>query len=115
MDDSVGEMMDRLKKSDFDENTTVVFISHNGGDAAENNGPSRGQKTNLFQGRTARSHDRALARANPAEESGRWIRHNHGFLPHVPGGRRHPASIGPQTGWFQSPSGAGRKGAIPTY
>jgi arylsulfatase A-like enzyme len=50
MDDSIGEIMDRLKKLNLDENTMVVFISDNGGDAAANNGPLRAGKTSLFEG-----------------------------------------------------------------
>ncbi len=50
MDNSIGEIMDRLKKLSLDENTLVAFISDNGGDAAANNGPLRGAKTQLFEG-----------------------------------------------------------------
>jgi arylsulfatase A-like enzyme len=50
MDDSIGEIMDRLKKLNLDDNTLVVFLSDNGGDAAANNGPLRGAKTQLFEG-----------------------------------------------------------------
>jgi arylsulfatase A-like enzyme len=50
MDDSIGEIMDRLKKLNLDENTMVVFISDNGGDAAADNGPLRAGKTSLFEG-----------------------------------------------------------------
>ena len=50
LDDSIGEIMDQLKKTGVDDNTLVVFISDNGGDAAANNGPLRGQKTQLFEG-----------------------------------------------------------------
>jgi arylsulfatase A-like enzyme len=50
MDDSIGEIMDRLKRQHLDDNTLVVFISDNGGDATANNGPLRGGKTQLFEG-----------------------------------------------------------------
>jgi arylsulfatase A-like enzyme len=50
LDDAVGEVMNRLKQRNLDENTLVVFISDNGGDAAANNGPLRGAKTQLFEG-----------------------------------------------------------------
>ena len=50
MDDSIGEIMDRLQKLHLDENTLVVFLSDNGGDAAANNGPLRAGKTSLFEG-----------------------------------------------------------------
>jgi arylsulfatase A-like enzyme len=50
MDDSIGQLMDRLKHHNLEDNTLVVFISDNGGDAAANNGPLRGAKTQLFEG-----------------------------------------------------------------
>jgi arylsulfatase A-like enzyme len=50
MDDAIGDVMDRLKQRALDDNTLVVFISDNGGDAAADNGPLRGGKTQLFEG-----------------------------------------------------------------
>ncbi len=50
MDDSIGEIMDRLDKLHLTDNTLVFFISDNGGDAAANNGPLRAGKTSLFEG-----------------------------------------------------------------
>ena len=50
LDDSIGRIMDRLKQLSLDEDTLVVFISDNGGDAAANNSPLRGGKTQLFEG-----------------------------------------------------------------
>jgi arylsulfatase A-like enzyme len=50
MDDSIGEIMDQLRKAGIDDNTLVVFLSDNGGDAAANNGPLRGGKTQMFEG-----------------------------------------------------------------
>jgi arylsulfatase A-like enzyme len=50
MDDAVGEIMAKLKDLALQENTLVVFVSDNGGDAVADNGPLRGTKTYLFEG-----------------------------------------------------------------
>lgn len=50
MDDSIGRIMERLRSLSLDDNTLVVFISDNGGDAAAANGPLRAHKTSLFEG-----------------------------------------------------------------
>ena len=50
MDDAIGEIMVRLNSYGLDDNTLLVFISDNGGDAAGSNGPLRGAKAQLFEG-----------------------------------------------------------------
>lgn len=53
LDDSVGEVMDELKKQGLLENTIVYFISDNGGAAytgATDNGPFKGGKITHFEG-----------------------------------------------------------------
>ena len=58
LDQSVGEIVDRLRKWKLDHNTLVIFTSDNGGylrygESFQNissNGPYRGQKTQLYEG-----------------------------------------------------------------
>jgi arylsulfatase A-like enzyme len=50
LDDSIGEIMQRLRQNGLDDNTLVVFLSDNGGDQAADNGPLRSHKTSLFEG-----------------------------------------------------------------
>lgn len=53
MDDSVGEVLDKLKKEKLEENTLVFFISDNGGPTAEltsSNLPLRGGKGTVYEG-----------------------------------------------------------------
>ena len=50
MDDSIGGIMDHLKRQNLDGNTLVVFVSDNGGDGAASNGPLRGAKAQMFEG-----------------------------------------------------------------
>ena len=53
MDDSVGEILDKLKKEKLEENTLVFFLSDNGGPTREltsSNAPLRGQKGMMYEG-----------------------------------------------------------------
>ena len=50
MDDAIGEMMERLRDLGLDDNTLLVFLSDNGGDAAGSNGPLRGNKAQMWEG-----------------------------------------------------------------
>ncbi len=53
MDDSVGEVLDKLRKEKLEENTLVFFISDNGGPTAEltsSNLPLRGGKGTVYEG-----------------------------------------------------------------
>lgn len=53
MDDSVGAVMEQLRKSGLEENTIVFFLSDNGGPTLEltsSNLPLRGQKGQMYEG-----------------------------------------------------------------
>lgn len=53
VDDGVGRILDQLEALDLEENTLVVFLSDNGGPERTNgsdNGPLRGQKSDLLEG-----------------------------------------------------------------
>lgn len=58
VDQSVGEIMNTLRKLDLDDNTLVIFTSDNGGyihynhqfKNISNNGPLRGQKAEVYEG-----------------------------------------------------------------
>jgi arylsulfatase A-like enzyme len=53
MDDSVGSVLNSLKKNGLDENTLVFFISDNGGPTREltsSNAPLRGEKGSVYEG-----------------------------------------------------------------
>lgn len=53
LDDSIGEVMDELRKQGLEENTIVYFISDNGGatyTGATDNGPLKGGKITHFEG-----------------------------------------------------------------
>lgn len=53
MDDSVGAVMQQLRKSDLEENTLVFFLSDNGGPTREltsSNLPLRGEKGQMYEG-----------------------------------------------------------------
>jgi arylsulfatase B len=53
MDDSVGAVMEQLRKSGLEENTLVFFLSDNGGPTREltsSNLPLRGQKGQMYEG-----------------------------------------------------------------
>jgi arylsulfatase A-like enzyme len=53
MDDSVGAVMEQLRKSGLEENTIVFFLSDNGGPTREltsNNLPLRGSKGQMYEG-----------------------------------------------------------------
>ena len=53
MDDSVGAVMEQLRKSGLEENTLVFFLSDNGGPTKEltsSNLPLRGQKGQMYEG-----------------------------------------------------------------
>lgn len=50
LDDAVGAIMAKLNDLRLDDNTLVVFVSDNGGDAVADNGPLRGSKASLFEG-----------------------------------------------------------------
>jgi arylsulfatase B len=53
MDDSVGAVMDQLRKSGLEEDTLVFFLSDNGGPTLEltsSNGVLRGQKGQMYEG-----------------------------------------------------------------
>jgi|SaaInlStandDraft_1057018.scaffolds.fasta_scaffold02828_7 arylsulfatase A-like enzyme len=52
MDDSIGRIMDSLKKQGMDENTILFFCSDNGGapDLGALNDPLRGSKTAVYEG-----------------------------------------------------------------
>lgn len=53
MDDSVGSVMEQLRKSGLEENTFVFFLSDNGGPTKEltsSNLPLRGQKGQMYEG-----------------------------------------------------------------
>lgn len=53
VDDGVGRILDQLEALDLEENTLVVFLSDNGGPERSNgsdNGPLRGQKSDLLEG-----------------------------------------------------------------
>ena len=53
MDDSVGAVMDQLRKSGLEEDTLVFFLSDNGGPTKEltsSNGVLRGQKGQMYEG-----------------------------------------------------------------
>ncbi len=53
MDDSVGAILDQLRKNDLEENTIVIFLSDNGGPTREltsSNAPLRGEKGTMYEG-----------------------------------------------------------------
>tara|TARA_R110002126_G_scaffold72364_1_gene180918 strand:+ start:102502 stop:103908 length:1407 start_codon:yes stop_codon:yes gene_type:complete len=53
VDDGVGKILDKLKKSNLEENTMVIFLSDNGGPERKNgsdNGILRGGKSDLYEG-----------------------------------------------------------------
>lgn len=53
MDDSVGAVMEQLRKSGLEENTLVFFLSDNGGPTREltsSNAPLRGEKGQMYEG-----------------------------------------------------------------
>ena len=53
LDDSVGRVLDKLRQSDMDRRTLVVFLSDNGGPTREltsSNRPLRGEKGQLYEG-----------------------------------------------------------------
>ncbi|MEK6477252.1 sulfatase-like hydrolase/transferase [Catalinimonas sp. 4WD22] len=50
MDEGIGKIMAALKANGLEENTLVIFISDNGGEAFGNNGGLNGQKGNLYEG-----------------------------------------------------------------
>ena len=58
LDDQVGEILDKLKELDIDENTIVIFTSDNGPhleggadpDYFDSNGPFKGYKRDLYEG-----------------------------------------------------------------
>lgn len=50
MDDGVGAIMEALRNNGLEENTLVIFVSDNGGEAFGNNGGLNGQKGNLWEG-----------------------------------------------------------------
>lgn len=53
LDDSVGAVLDQLRRSRLEENTLVVFLSDNGGPTREltsSNAPLRGEKGDLWEG-----------------------------------------------------------------
>ncbi|WPP51795.1 sulfatase-like hydrolase/transferase [Catalinimonas niigatensis] len=50
MDEGIGKIMDALKVNQLEENTLVIFISDNGGEAFGNNGVLNGQKGQLLEG-----------------------------------------------------------------
>jgi arylsulfatase B len=53
MDDSVGDIMKKLKKEDLEKDTLVFFLSDNGGPTREltsSNQPLRGEKGQMYEG-----------------------------------------------------------------
>jgi arylsulfatase B len=53
LDDSVGAVMEQLRKSGLEENTLVFFLSDNGGPTREltsSNAPLRGEKSSMYEG-----------------------------------------------------------------
>jgi len=53
LDDSVGAVMEQLRKSGLEENTLVFFLSDNGGPTREltsSNAPLRGEKGSMYEG-----------------------------------------------------------------
>jgi arylsulfatase A-like enzyme len=107
MDDSIGMIMDRLKQRALDDNTLVVFISDNGGDAAANNGPLRGGKTQLFEG-GLRVPMIARWPGRTPEQSEPGFRHHYGLFPDISRRGRSHAAIRDQAGRLQSLAGVGR-------
>lgn len=52
LDDSVGRVLDALKKKGFEENTIVIFTADNGGTTEAKNGGLRGTKALSYEGGT---------------------------------------------------------------
>ena len=50
MDQSIGRILDRLRKEGTLNNTIVIFFSDNGGGGGSNNDPLRGRKAQLWEG-----------------------------------------------------------------
>ena len=50
LDEAIGEVFDTLKELALEENTLVIFFSDNGGGGPSDNGPLRGQKSQMFEG-----------------------------------------------------------------
>ncbi len=50
MDDAIGEILKRVDDLGLTDNTIVIFVSDNGGSGRANNGPLRGQKSQVFEG-----------------------------------------------------------------
>jgi arylsulfatase A-like enzyme len=50
MDDSIGQIRERIRKLGLEDNTIYVFASDNGGSGPSDNGPLRGRKSTMFEG-----------------------------------------------------------------
>lgn len=50
MDDSIGNILDRLDRHGLRDNTIVIFMSDNGGGSGSDNAPLRGRKGQMFEG-----------------------------------------------------------------